>query len=67
MNVIFLSPSYPFEMQDYVRGLAEVGANVFAVGEGPLPQKVRPYVHEYLMVPQLFNEKDLISRVAKWA
>jgi len=67
MNVIFLSPSYPFEMQDYVRGLAEVGANVYAVGEGPLPAKVRPYVHDYLHVPQLFNETDLIQRVCSWA
>ena len=70
MNVIFLSPSYPLEMQDYVRGLAEVGANVFAVGEGPrqgLPSKLRPYIHDYLQVPQLFNEKDLIDRVCRWA
>ena len=67
MNVIFLSPSYPFEMQDYVRGLAEVGAKVYAVGEGPLPEKVRPFIHDYLHVPQLFNEKDLIKRVCTWA
>jgi len=67
MNVIFLSPSYPFEMQDYVRGLAEVGANVYAVGEGPLPEKVRPFIHDYLHVPQLFNEKDLMQRVCSWA
>ena len=67
MNVIFLSPSYPFEMQDYVRGLAEVGANVFAVGEGPLPPQLRPYVHDYLTVPQLFQEEDLIKRVCAYA
>ena len=69
MNVIFLSPSYPLEMQDYVRGLAEVGANVLAVGEGPvqgLPTKVRPYIHDYLQVPQLFQEEDLIKRVVAW-
>ena len=36
MNVIFLSPTYPLEMQDYTRGLAEVGANVIGVGEGPV-------------------------------
>lgn len=67
MNVIFLSPSYPFEMQDYVRGLAEVGANVYAVGEGPLAPKLRPFVHEYLSVPKLFQEEDLIARVSQWA
>ena len=36
MNVIFFSPTYPLEMQDYTRGLAEVGANVIGVGEGPV-------------------------------
>ena len=36
MNVVFLSPAYPLEMQDYVRGLAEVGANVYAVGDAPV-------------------------------
>ena len=29
MRVVFLSPSYPPEMQQYTRGLAEVGATVF--------------------------------------
>ena len=67
MNVIFLSPSYPFEMQDYVRGLAEVGANVYAVGEGPLAPKLHPYVQDYLQVPKLFQESDLISQVCGWA
>ncbi|MEN9797562.1 MAG: hypothetical protein RL653_1258, partial [Pseudomonadota bacterium] len=28
MNVVFLAPTYPAEMQQYTRGLAEVGANV---------------------------------------
>ena len=42
MKVIFLSPSYPPEMNEYVRGLAEVGATVIGVGEGPtLPQKTK--------------------------
>ena len=70
MNVIFLSPSYPLEMQDYVRGLAEVGANVYAVGDSPagaIPPKLRPFIHDYLQVPQLFNEQDLIKRVVRWA
>lgn len=69
MNVIFLSPSYPIEMQDYVRGLAEVGANVFAVGDSPvgsIPHKLRPFIADYLQVPQLFNEADLIPRVVAW-
>ncbi len=34
MNVLFLAPNYPPEMQDFTRGLAEVGARVFAIGDG---------------------------------
>ena len=70
MNVVFLSPAYPLEMQDYVRGLAEVGANVYAVGDSPvgaIPPKLRPFIYDYLQVPQLFNEQDLIKRVVKWS
>jgi biotin carboxylase len=70
MKAVFISPAYPLEMQDYVRGLAEVGAHVLAVGEGPaagLPQKVRRYIGDYLQVPKLFDEPDLVARVSQWA
>lgn len=69
MNVVFLSPGWPVEMYDYVRGLAEVGANVIGVGETPmmgLPQNVRQYLSDYIQVPRLFDEKDLVERVANW-
>ena len=33
MKVVFLAPSYPPEMQQYTRGLAEVGAEVYGVGD----------------------------------
>ena len=70
MNVIFLSPTYPLEMQDYTRGLAEVGANVIGVGEGPvgsIPQKVRRYLADYIQVPRLFDEQSLIEHVLQYA
>jgi hypothetical protein len=35
MNVVFLACGYPPEMQQYTRGLAEVGARVFGVGDTP--------------------------------
>jgi hypothetical protein len=49
MRVVFLSPNYPPEMQQYTRGLAEVGAKVYGVGDGPregLPPHVKRYVHD---------------------
>ena len=44
MNVLFLSPGFPTEMTDFVRGLAEVGANVIGLGdqaEHAVPVKAR--------------------------
>ena len=45
MRVVFLAPIYPPEMHEYTRGLAEVGAQVYGVGDTPreaLPARVKP-------------------------
>jgi len=69
MRVLFLSPAYPPEMIDYTRGLAEVGATVFAVGDTPraaLPARVKPYIHDYMQVPRIMDEDDVIARATRW-
>jgi|APLak6261679142_1056127.scaffolds.fasta_scaffold00027_30 biotin carboxylase len=69
MNVVFLAPSYPPEMQQYTRGLAEVGANVFGVGDASrraLPATLKPYLHDYLQVPRIMDEDDVMKRVSAW-
>ena len=69
MNVVFLAPSYPAEMQQYTRGLAEVGANVFGVGDTPragLPASQRPHLADYLQVPRIMDEQDVLERVHGW-
>jgi len=69
MNVVFLAPSYPPEMQQYTRGLAEVGANVFGVGDAPaggLPASLKPHLADYLQVPRILDEDDVIARVHPW-
>lgn len=69
MNVVFLSPSYPREMTYFTRGLAEVGARVFGVGDQPLhtlPQRVQRSLADYLQVPRLLDEDDLLGRVLHW-
>ncbi len=46
-------------MQDFTRGLAEVGAQVYGVGELPkaaLPAKVQRHLRDYLQIPSLFDE-----------
>ena len=69
MKVVFLAPAFPPEMIQYSRGLAEVGAEVYGVGDTPreaLPQTVRPYLHDYLQVPRIIDEDDVIERVSAW-
>ncbi len=69
MRVVFLAPAFPPEMIQYTRGLAEVGAEVYGVGDQPreaLPDQVRRCLHDYLQVPRIFDEADVIERVAAW-
>ncbi len=69
MKTVFLGPTYPPEMQQYTRGLAEVGAEVYGVGDTPahaLPPSLKPYLHDYLQVPRILDEDDVIERVHGW-
>lgn len=69
MNVVFLSPAYPPEMQQYTRGLAEVGAHVFGVGDSPvgaLPADLKRHLTDYLQVPRIMDEEDVARRVHAW-
>jgi hypothetical protein len=69
MNVVFLACGYPPEMQQYTRGLAEVGARVFGVGDTPperLGTSLRRYLTDYLQVPKLLDEDDVVARVSAW-
>lgn len=69
MRVVFLAPSYPPEMIEYCRGLAEVGAEIYGVGDTPreaLPAAVKRYLAGYLAVPAIMNEDDLVQRTTTW-
>lgn len=69
MRALFLGPSYPPEMQEFTRGLAEVGVEVYGVGDAPLgalPPRLRSYLTGYLEVPRILAEDDVIERVSAW-
>ncbi len=66
MRVVFLSPRYPNEMRQFARGLAEVGVEVLGVGDGHPDPELRRYLADYLEVPSLTDEDDLIRRVRNW-
>ena len=56
-------------MQQYTRGLAEVGADVYGVGDTPaalLPSSLKRHLADYLQVPHLMDEADVVARVHAW-
>jgi hypothetical protein len=64
MNVLFLAPNYPPEMQDFTRGLSEVGARVFGMGDNPeggLAPKVRKALHGYRQA-KLFDSGEVLRQ-----
>jgi biotin carboxylase len=69
MDVLFLSPAYPPEMQQFTRGLAESGARVLGVGDTPydaLPHSLRAHLSSYLHVPAMLDEADTERRILQW-
>lgn len=69
MKVLFLSPNYPPEMQQFTRGLAAVGASVLGVGDSPaggLAPGVRDALDDYLQVPKALDEEDVTRRLEQW-
>jgi biotin carboxylase len=69
MNVLFLAPAYPAEMPHYVRGLAEVGARVWGVGDAPvgaLSADLRSHMDDYLQVGSLFDEAAATAQIHAW-
>ncbi len=69
MNVLMLSPGFPAEMPHYARGLAEVGARVFGVGDQPrpaLPKIAAESLYDYLHVRSLWDVQALAAAVRSW-
>jgi biotin carboxylase len=68
MKVVFIAPSYPPEQCEFTRGLAEVGASVIGVGDGPqggLPTSVQRALSAYLRVPNWLDEEDAALTIAR--
>ena len=66
MRVVFLAPTYPPEMRQFTRGLAEVGAEVLGVGDGAPDGELRRYLSGYLQVRSIVDEADVMHRVHEW-
>ncbi len=59
LRVAFLSPAYPPEQRAFTRGLAEIGATVVGVGDGPeagVHGETRRFLSAWVQCPNLFDE-----------
>ncbi|HEX5054801.1 MAG TPA: ATP-grasp domain-containing protein [Planctomycetota bacterium] len=68
MQVIYLSPGFPAEMPLFVRGLAQVGAKVYGVGDQPssaLAPEVKESLTGYLQV-RFDDENKVAEQVRNW-
>ena len=69
MNVLMISPGFPNEMPLFTRGLAEVGARVYGIGDQPrggLAPEVQESLADYRQVRDLWDEEAMIQEVREW-
>jgi ATP-grasp domain len=68
-HVLLISPGYPAEMPEFTRGLAEVGASVFGIGDQPaaaLPPLVKRSLRDYLQVRSLWDVPAVLADIRRW-
>ncbi len=66
MNVLMISPGFPAEMPLFTRGLSEVGAHVWGVGDQPasaLDPETRKHLASYLQVADLWDVDGVAREV----
>ena len=69
MNVVYLSPGFPAEMPLFVRGLSQVGAAVYGVGDQPeeaLAVEAREGLTDYLQVASFDDEPAVVAAIRRW-
>ena len=68
VRVIFVEPSFPKNQRQFVRGLAEVGAEVIGIGESPqefLDDELKSWMVHYHQVPNV-GDVDAITDAVRW-
>ena len=68
VNVVFVEPAFPPNQRDFVRALAEVGAEVIGVGETPsdeLDDELRGWMAHYHQVPTVVDVGAMTDAV-RW-
>jgi carbamoylphosphate synthase large subunit len=68
VNVVFVEPFFPPTQRQFVRALAEVGANVIGIGESPaamLDEQLRNWMSHYHQVPTVVDV-GIMTDAVRW-
>jgi carbamoylphosphate synthase large subunit len=68
VNVVFVEPFFPPTQRQFVRALAEVGANVIGIGESPvemLDEQLRSWMSHYHQVPTVVDV-GIMTDAVRW-
>ncbi|MFC7546943.1 acetyl-CoA carboxylase biotin carboxylase subunit family protein [Plantactinospora sp. GCM10030261] len=68
MRVIFVEPSFPNNQRQFVRALAQVGAEVIGIGESPqefLDEELRSWLVHYHQVPNV-TDVGVLTDAVRW-
>ena len=68
VNVVFVEPFFPPTQRDFVRALAEVGANVIGIGESPtemLDEQLKGWMTHYHQVPTVVDV-GIMTDAVRW-
>ena len=68
VNVVFVEPFFPPTQRQFVRALAEVGANVIGIGESPtetLDEQLKSWMSHYHQVPTVVDV-GILTDAVRW-
>jgi len=66
MHIVFIEPRFPANQKQFIRGLAEVGATISAIGEGSkdsLDGELRHWLTHYQQVTNVTNAQQVLDAV----
>lgn len=68
MHVVFIEPRFPANQKQFIRGLAEIGAQITAIGEGSkesLDDDLKRWLMHYEQVGNVCDERAVLEKV-RW-
>jgi len=66
MHIVFIEPRFPANQKQFIKGLAEIGATISAIGEGSkdsLDDELRRWLTHYEQVTNVCDQKQVLAAV----